>query len=78
MAVSMAGAGKGQLRAWRTRRGWTLAVVSDLTGLTVSYLSLVELGKREPPPATKVLIAERLGCRVRDLWPPAERQAVSA
>lgn len=57
------------LREWRERQGWTLADVSGLTGLSKSYLSLVERGLREPPPPTKVQIARRLGATVADLFP---------
>lgn len=52
--------------------------LADLTGYSVSYMSLIVAGRREPPARAKVAIARALGVRVRDLWPPAEREAVKA
>jgi transcriptional regulator with XRE-family HTH domain len=63
------------LRAWRDRNGWTLDEVSGLTGVSVSYLSLVERGQREPPAATKVQIARGVGAKVGELFPAAEDAA---
>jgi transcriptional regulator with XRE-family HTH domain len=57
------------LRQWRERQGWSLTEVSGLTGLSRSYLSRVERGQREPPAATKVLLARKLGAQVADLFP---------
>jgi transcriptional regulator with XRE-family HTH domain len=57
------------LRSWRTRRGWTLAEVSGLTGVSVSYLSLAERGLRELPPATRIQIARGVGAGVAELFP---------
>lgn len=59
----------GPLRQWRDSRGWTLAEASALTGCSVSYLSLVERGLREPPPTTKVQIARGLGAKLAELFP---------
>lgn len=59
------------LREWRRQRGWSLTDISGLTGFSVSYLSLVERGFREPPPEAKVTIARRLGARVADVFPLA-------
>jgi transcriptional regulator with XRE-family HTH domain len=58
-----------QLRRWRENRGWTLDEAAGLTGLSKSYLSRIELGERLPPPATKILIARRLGAGVARLFP---------
>jgi transcriptional regulator with XRE-family HTH domain len=63
------------LREWRTARGWTLADVGGLTGLTVSYLSLIERGLRDPTPQVKIAIARRVGARVGELFPPEREQA---
>jgi transcriptional regulator with XRE-family HTH domain len=57
------------LRAWRERRGWTLAEVSGLTGVSVAHLSLIERGHREAPPRLKVLIARGIGAAVTDVFP---------
>jgi transcriptional regulator with XRE-family HTH domain len=64
------------LREWRERRGWTLAEVSGLTGVSVPHLSQIELGRRQPPPHLKVLIARSVGATVSDLFPPPKRKAV--
>jgi XRE family transcriptional regulator, regulator of sulfur utilization len=66
------------LRQWRKARGWTLAETSDLTGVSSSYLSLVERGEREPPAAMKVQIARGLSAKVSDLFPAPQSEAVSA
>lgn len=67
-----------ELRAFRERRAWTLADVSGLTGVSVSYLSLIERGLRMPPPDLKVVIARGIGAAVADVFPPPEREAVPA
>lgn len=67
MATSM-------LRQWRQNRGWTLADLSGLTGYDISYLSLIERGLREPPPAAKVLIARRIGASVAEVFPSAREE----
>jgi transcriptional regulator with XRE-family HTH domain len=61
------------LRKWRERQGWTLIELSGLTGLTVSYLSLIERGLRNPPPQIKVRIARASGAKVADLFPCGEQ-----
>jgi transcriptional regulator with XRE-family HTH domain len=66
------------LREWRVCHDLKLPEVSDLTGYSVSYLSLVERGMRVPPPATKVRIARGLGAKVRDLFPLSEPAAATA
>lgn len=62
------------LRAWRKHpsRGWTLVDVHGLTGVSVSYLSLIERGLRRPNAETKVKIARGMGAKVIDLFPAAE------
>ena len=59
------------LRAWRKRKGWTLADVCGLTGVAVSYLSLIERGRREPTPEVKVRIARGVGAKVAEVFPAA-------
>lgn len=66
------------LRKWRENQGWTLADVSGLTGVTTSYLSLIERDLREPPPATKVHIARGVGAKVAELFPLDECETVGA
>jgi transcriptional regulator with XRE-family HTH domain len=62
------------LRPWRERHGWTLVDLSGLTGISASYLSLVERDLREPPPATKVQIAHGVGAKVAELFPVSGSQ----
>ncbi|MDT3438363.1 helix-turn-helix transcriptional regulator [Pseudofrankia sp. BMG5.37] len=57
-----------RLRAWRLTRGWRLADVADLTGYSISMISLVERGQRNLSAADKVRIAQALRCRVSDLF----------
>jgi transcriptional regulator with XRE-family HTH domain len=57
-----------RLRSWRIEAELTLEEVADLTGLSLSFLSLLERGKRQARPATKVAMARRLGVPVRDLF----------
>jgi len=66
------------LRAWREDRGWKLIEVSGLTGISISYLSLIERGLRDPAPDIKVHIARGIGATVGDVFPPPEREALSA
>jgi transcriptional regulator with XRE-family HTH domain len=55
-----------------------LAEVSGLTGCSISYLSLVERGLREPAPTTKVQIARGVGAKVAELFPLEDLETVSA
>lgn len=66
------------MRAWRVDQGLTLDEVADLTGLSASVLSRCERGLRDLRPSTKVRVARRLGCRVRDLFQVDELADVEA
>ena len=57
-----------RLRQWRVDNGLSLRELSDLTGLSVSGLSRLERGKRQPRPLTRVKIARRLGVTVGELF----------
>lgn len=59
---------KNRLRLWRANAGLTLEEVSDLTGLSPAMLSLVERGKRQLAPMTRVRVARCLGVRVGELF----------
>jgi len=63
-----------RLRRLRTERGLTQR---DLAGgaLSVSYVSLLESGRRQPTPATVELLAQALSCDVTDLLPAPETAA---
>jgi transcriptional regulator with XRE-family HTH domain len=69
-----------RLRAWRIDHELSLEEVAGLTGLSASMLSLVERGKRQLAPLTKVRVARRLGARVEDLFivEPIDEEAKSA
>lgn len=56
------------LRRWRQAEGLTLEEVSGLTGISVPMLSLVERGKRQLAPLTRIQVARRLGVAVRELF----------
>ena len=60
-----------RLRALRTARGLTQR---ELAGgsLSVSYVSLLEAGRRNPTPETLQVLAERLGCSLDELTGAAE------
>jgi tetratricopeptide (TPR) repeat protein len=63
-----------RLRTLRSARGLTQR---DLAGdaLSISYVSLLESGRRQPTPATVKLLAQALSCDVADLVGPAESTA---
>jgi transcriptional regulator with XRE-family HTH domain len=63
-----------RLLEWCDEHAATVTDLADLTGYSVSYLSLIARGKREPTPLTKLAIARALGERVRELF-PADRVA---
>lgn len=66
------------LQRWCEAHSAGPTVLADLSGYSVSYMSLIVSGRREPPPHVKVALARALGVRVRDLWPPTERNAVTS
>jgi Zn-dependent peptidase ImmA (M78 family)/transcriptional regulator with XRE-family HTH domain len=57
-----------QLKAARLRRGWTLEVLSAVTGISVSSLSEFETGKREPRLVHLEKLAQAHGCAVGALF----------
>jgi transcriptional regulator with XRE-family HTH domain len=60
---------------WLDEHEMTITDVSGLTGLSVSYLSLVSRGRRIPSPRVKIAIARAVRARVGDLFvPEAELQ----
>src|ERR1700691_5101865 len=56
-----------QLRDLRTRRGWTLAQLSKLSGLSEPYLSRLESGSRQPSLAALLTLAQVYEIPVRTL-----------
>ncbi|WP_376743803.1 helix-turn-helix domain-containing protein [Ensifer canadensis] len=59
----MAGVGN-RIRGWRRQRGLTLDVLADTTGISKSYLSKLESGKKAPSIATVMKLSEALGVSV--------------
>ena len=55
------------VKARRRERGITQEVLADVLGLSVSYVSLIERGGRNPPFTTVVDIARALGVTLREL-----------
>jgi tetratricopeptide (TPR) repeat protein/DNA-binding XRE family transcriptional regulator len=58
-----------QLRQLRKARGLTQRELAG-SGLSVSYVSLLEAGKRSPTPETVQILAQALSCEVSDLMEP--------
>jgi transcriptional regulator with XRE-family HTH domain len=56
-----------RLRELREARGLTQR---ELGGdrYTHAYISMIEAGKKQPPPATLIYLADRLGSEVDELW----------
>jgi transcriptional regulator with XRE-family HTH domain len=57
-----------RLRRWRLDHGLTLDEVAALTGVSEAMVSRVERGERQLAPATKVLVARRLGAKLGELF----------
>ena len=56
-----------RLRALRTARGFSLAEVADGTGLSASFLSLVETGRSDITISRLVRVVQFYGVRITDL-----------
>lgn len=64
----------GELRQRRIRAGLNQGDLAERTGLSQSYISLLERGvKKKPTARTLGIIARELGCEVSDLMPPRPR-----
>jgi len=50
-----------RVRAWREERGWTLKAFGERSGLSISYLSEIEQGRKYPKPAKLLALARGLG-----------------
>ena len=62
-----------RFRSWRLAKGLSQEEVADLIGCGQPEVSAIESGRRRAlRPMTKVLIARRLGARVRDLFETEE------
>jgi tetratricopeptide (TPR) repeat protein len=65
-----------QLRQLRKARGLTQSQLAG-AGLSVSYVSLLEAGKRTPTHQTVQILAEALDCAVADLMEPGAGQPLA-
>ncbi|SRR5690554_979111 len=54
-------------KVWREYRRMTLEAVAEAAGLTRSYLSMIEAGKRQPSEDARKRIAAALGIDASDL-----------
>jgi transcriptional regulator with XRE-family HTH domain len=59
---------RNRLKRWRVSNGYTLAELSDLTGVSESHLSRLERDLRQASPAMKVRMARTLDVRVCNLF----------
>jgi transcriptional regulator with XRE-family HTH domain len=66
------------LQKWCKENDLSATELADLSGYSVAYISLIMRGKRVPPWRVKVAIARALGIRVAEVFPSAEREAVTA
>jgi transcriptional regulator with XRE-family HTH domain len=60
-----------EVRRRRKAQGLTLEQLAERSGLTFSYLSTVETGKRDPSLSTMRALATALGVALGDLLEPA-------
>jgi Helix-turn-helix domain len=62
-------AGESPLRVWRTHRDMTLAALGTVAGVSVGFLSDIELGKRRGKPGLWRKLAEALNVSADDILP---------
>lgn len=62
-------AGESPLRIWRNHRGFSLHSISEQAGMSVSYLSQMETGKREGTAKVWRRLAKVLDLDVDDILP---------
>lgn len=59
--------GANPVRVWREHRGMGRKRLAEASGLSTSYLSQVESGKRKPSPEALTAIAKELGLEPDDI-----------
>lgn len=59
-----------RIRELRERKGWTMDHLSNITGLSKSMISHIELGKRQGTPATMQKIADAFAVSIGLLQDP--------
>ncbi len=67
-----------RFRQWRINAGLSVMEVADAVGLSREQVHRIEAGRSKPPLRTKVLIARRLDCRLRDLFEVEDLEDVPA
>ena len=60
-------AGENAIRIWREHRGHTLSALAAMAGVSVSYLSEIELGRKPGSAAARRAIAGALRVAMEDL-----------
>lgn len=58
---------KTRVREFRTKQGWTIDQLADVSGVSRGFISQIENEKREPGPQTLMVLAQAFGCHVSDL-----------
>lgn len=61
---------KNRIREHRKARGWKIAHLADVVGTSISHISGIETGKREPSQKMLEMIANALGKSVAELYAP--------
>jgi DNA-binding XRE family transcriptional regulator len=62
-------AGENSLKVWRKHRGLTLGQLGETAGISRSFLSEIENGKRRGAPSLWRKLAEALGVSADDILP---------
>src|SRR5215216_2108128 len=57
-----------KVRELRQSRGWSQGTLAFYSGITVSQISLIESGKRNPSAKSLVTIADALGVSIGELF----------
>ena len=73
--MDLIGIGKA-IKSARVMRGLNQTDAAELAGISVSYLSLVERGKRDPTITTLIHIADALGISLHLLFYMADTSAI--
>ncbi|HEY4252485.1 MAG TPA: helix-turn-helix transcriptional regulator [Roseomonas sp.] len=66
-AVERIGDGESPLRVWREHRGLTASALAEAAGVSVSYISEIETGKKPGSAATLAKLAKALRTRLDSL-----------
>jgi transcriptional regulator with XRE-family HTH domain len=64
---------KLRVKAWRTRRGWSLRTLGERSGVHFVTLARIEAGTMSPNLATLEKLARALDVTLRDLIAPEKR-----